>query len=86
MKSAAQMPRALLLDELWAGWFERAQDLACVAVVANHRLFDRAVVERLHGAGLRALAYTVNDETAATKLLDIGLDGLITDAVDRFAP
>jgi glycerophosphoryl diester phosphodiesterase len=86
VKSAAQMPRALLLDELWAGWFERAQDLACVAVVANHRLFDRAVVERLHGAGLRALAYTVNDETAATKLLDIGLDGLITDAVDRFAP
>jgi glycerophosphoryl diester phosphodiesterase len=32
------------------------------------------------------MAYTVNDETAATKLLDIGLDGLITDAVDRFAP
>ena len=83
---AAQMPRALLLDELWSGWFERAQALACVAIVANYRLFDRALVERLHGAGLRALAYTVNDEAAASRLLDFGLDGLITDAVDRFAP
>ena len=54
--------------------------------VANYRLFDRALVERLHGAGLRALAYTVNDEAAASRLLDFGLDGLITDAVDRFAP
>ena len=86
MAGAAQLPRALLLDELWSGWFERAQALACVAVVANYRLFDRALVERLHGAGLRALAYTVNDEAAASRLLDFGLDGLITDAVDRFAP
>ncbi len=83
---AAQLPRALLLDTLWPGWFERAQALACVAVVANYRLFDRAMVDRLHAAGLRAMAYTVNDETAAQQLLSFGLDGLITDAVDRFAP
>ncbi len=80
------LPRALLLDTLWAGWFERAQALQCVAVVANHRLFDRSLVERLHGAGLRALAYTVNDADVAHALLGLGLDGLITDAVDRFAP
>jgi len=83
---AEHLPRALLVDELWSGWFERAQDLACVAVVANYRLLDRALVERLHAAGLRALAYTVNDEVAASALLGMGLDGLITDAVDRFAP
>ena len=83
---AGSLPRALLIDQLWDGWFERAQALACVAVVANHRLFDRAMVDRLHAAGLRALAYTVNDDSAAQKLLGFGLDGLITDAVDRFAP
>ena len=44
------------------------------------------MVERLHGAGLRALAYTVNDEAAVSQLLDFGLDCLITDVVDRFAP
>jgi glycerophosphoryl diester phosphodiesterase len=86
MSSAPQLPRALLLDALWDGWLERAQSLACVAVVANHKLFDRALVERLHGSGLRALAYTVNEEATATKLLGLGLDGLITDAVDRFVP
>jgi glycerophosphoryl diester phosphodiesterase len=86
MAAAPQLPRALLLDALWDGWLGRAQSLACVAVVANHKLFDRALVERLHGSGLRALAYTVNDEAVATSLLGLGLDGLITDAVDRFAP
>ncbi len=86
MAGAPQLPRALLLDTLWDGWFERAMALDCVAVVANHTLFDRVLVERLHGAGLRALAYTVNDEAVARHLLGLGLDGLITDAVDRFAP
>ena len=83
---AASLPRALLLDKLWDGWFERAQALDCVAVVAKYKLFDRALVERLHGAGMRAMAYTVNDEDSATSLLGIGLDALITDAVNRFAP
>lgn len=86
MAQAPTLPRALLVDTLWEGWFERARALQCVAVVGNHRLFDRGMVERLHGAGLRALTYTVNDADAAEALLGLGLDGLITDAVDRFAP
>ena len=45
---------ALLLDALWAGWFETAQRLGCVAVVTDHRLMDAAVIGTLHGAGLRA--------------------------------
>ena len=85
-EAAPALPRALLLDALWEGWFECAQSLACVAVVAHHPLLDAALVERLHAAGMRALAYTVNDESVARRLLSIGLDGLITDAVDRFPP
>lgn len=83
---APQLPRALLLDALVDGWFERALALGCVAVVAHHTLIDRAMVGRLHAADLRALAYTVNDESTARRLLEFGLDGLITDAVDRFPP
>jgi glycerophosphoryl diester phosphodiesterase len=49
-------------------------------------VYGREMVERLHGAGLWALAYTVNDESPACWLLGLGLDGLITDAVDRFSP
>ena len=84
--AAPALPRALLIDALWDGWFKRAESLGCVAVVANHALVDRAMVERLHGAGVRALAYTVNDDAQVRRLQDIGIDGLITDAVDRFAP
>jgi glycerophosphoryl diester phosphodiesterase len=85
-EAAPQLPRALLIDQLADGWFERAQSLGCVAVVANWRLFDRAMVERLHRAGLWAMCYTVNEADAANRLLAWGLDALITDAVDRFPP
>ena len=84
--AAPALPRGLLIDSLFDGWFERAQQLGAVAVVANYRLYDEAMVDRLHRAGLWAMAYTVNDPTDARALLAIGLDGLCTDAVDRFAP
>ena len=82
----ARWPRALLLDELRDGWFDEAQSLGCVAVVTNHKVMDAALIGRLHDAGLRALVYTVNDEPVAQRLIAIGIDGIITDAVDRFAP
>jgi glycerophosphoryl diester phosphodiesterase len=79
-------PRALLLDTLRAGWFDEARALGCVAVVSNHAVMDGAAIARLHAAGLRALVYTVNDAAVAERLIALGIDGLITDAVDRFAP
>jgi glycerophosphoryl diester phosphodiesterase len=81
-----QLPRALLLESLRDSWFDEAQALGCVAVVTDHRLMDAGVIARLHGAGLRALVYTVNDPDRAKQLLALGIDGIITDAVDRFAP
>ena len=83
--AAPHLPRALLLDALWDGWFESARTLGCVAVVTNHRLMDPAIVARLHGSHLRALVYTVNDVVDAKRLIALGVDGLITDAVDRFS-
>ena len=84
-ETAPQIPRALLIDTLWDGWFAMAQSLQCVAVVSNHTLMDAALVAQLHGAGLRALCYTVNDAADARRLVALGVDGLITDAVDRFS-
>jgi len=85
-QTAPQLPRALLIDSLWPSWFEVAEALGCVAVVSNHRLMDEQLLARLHGAGMRALCYTVNEPEDAQRLLALGIDGLITDAVDRFAP
>ncbi len=80
------LPRALLLDTLWAGWSDRAAALGCVAVVTHHALMDAALCAQLQAAGRRALVYTVNEPADAQRLLALGIDGLITDAVDRFAP
>ena len=84
--AAPQLPRGLLLDKLHDGWLDAAQQLGCVAVVCNHALWSREQVEAVHGAGLRALSYTVNDEWAAERLLALGTDGIISDRVDLFSP
>jgi glycerophosphoryl diester phosphodiesterase len=83
---APHLPRGLLLDTLWDGWASVAQQLRCAAIVCNHALWDAALVARVHGMGLRALSYTVNDEWAAERLIALGTDGIVTDRVDLFSP
>ena len=85
-EGASGLPRALLLASLRDGWFEQARGLGCVAVVTAYPLMDAPLIARLHEAGLRALVYTVNDAAEVERLMSIGIDGIITDAVDRFAP
>ncbi|MDB5874236.1 MAG: glycerophosphodiester phosphodiesterase [Ramlibacter sp.] len=86
LATAANLPRGLLLDSLWKGWLETALSLECVAVVCNHALWDKSSVAQARSAGFRCLSYTVNDEWAARRLLDLGTDGIITDRVDLFSP
>jgi glycerophosphoryl diester phosphodiesterase len=85
-ESAPALPRALLLDTLWSGWFEMATTLGCVACVTNHNLMDAALIGRLHGANMHGLVYTVNDAAEAHRLVRLGIAGIITDAVDKFSP
>lgn len=85
-ETAPELPRALLLDTLWSGWFDIARALEVRACVTNHAVMDEALIAQLHGAGVRALVYTVNDPAEAQRLLELGIDGIITDAVDRFSP
>ena len=84
--TAPQVPRALLLDTLWPGWDTVADSLEVVAIITNYQVMSAKLVERLHRAGRRAMVYTVNDPAPAAWLQDIGIDGIVTDAVDRFAP
>ena len=55
-------------------------------MVTRHDQMQAAVVARLHAAGLRALVYTVNEADEAERLIALRIDGIITDAVDRFSP
>ncbi|MDP3171811.1 MAG: glycerophosphodiester phosphodiesterase [Polaromonas sp.] len=81
-----QLPRGLLLDSWWEGWLGWAQALDCSALVCNQALWDAATVRTAKQAGFRTLSYTVNDEWAAQRLLDLGTDGIITDRTDLFSP
>jgi glycerophosphoryl diester phosphodiesterase len=86
MQAQPELPRGLLLDTLWTGWLETALVLGCQAIVCNHALWDRSTVTQAHSAGFRTLSYTVNDEWAAQRLIELGTDGIITDRVDLFTP
>ncbi|WP_234197701.1 glycerophosphodiester phosphodiesterase [Pseudacidovorax sp. NFM-22] len=80
------LPRALLLDTLRNDWLDLARQLDCVAIVCNHALWDAHTVADARAAGFRQLSYTVNDEWAAQRLVELGTDGIITDRVDLFSP
>lgn len=88
--TAPHMPRGLLVDVLADAQgdsdLQTAQALGCHAMVLNHALWTPALVAKVHRAGLRCSSYTVNDEWAAQRLIDLGTDGIITDRVDLFAP
>lgn len=84
--AAPELPRGLLLETLWDGWLSQAQSLGCVAVVCDHVLWNTDTMAAVHGAGMRALAYTVNEPAEAQRLWSLNIDGLITDRIDLFAP
>jgi glycerophosphoryl diester phosphodiesterase len=84
--AAPELPRGLLLESLWGGWLDIAKQLDCVAVVCDQVLWNAEVMAAVHGVGMRALAYTVNEPREADRLWSLDIDGLITDRIDLFAP
>jgi glycerophosphoryl diester phosphodiesterase len=86
--AAPSLPRALVLDEPPPDPVAAAVALGCVALVVHHPLLAAApeLLAQVHQAGLRLLVYTVNDLALADQLQRAGVDGLISDAVQRFQP
>jgi glycerophosphoryl diester phosphodiesterase len=86
LDTAPDLPRGLLLHELWTGWLETALVLGCQAIICNYKLWDTSSVLQARSAGFKTLSYTVNDDAEAQRLLALGTDGIITDNVDLFQP
>jgi glycerophosphoryl diester phosphodiesterase len=85
-EAAPELPRALLLDRFHDGWLDGAKALGCAAVITAYAMMDADLRTTLHANGLRALVYTVNDPAEVQRQLALGIDGIVTDAVDQFSP
>ncbi len=61
-----------------------AQDLAAVSIHPYWPLISEAVVQVAHARGLQVLAWTVNEVDVMLRLLQMRVDGLISDCPERF--
>jgi glycerophosphoryl diester phosphodiesterase len=80
-----ELPRAWLADRLPDDWLERVTRLGCIAADLEHTLLTHERVDELRRAGLRLLAWTVNEPARIDLLHGLGVDTIITDAVDMLA-
>ena len=80
------LPRALLVETVPADWQNRLERLACVALVCEVTALNDKHVRELKAAGYKLLVYTCNSPEKAQQLLALGVDGVITDAVDVIKP
>ena len=74
------VPRAFLFEDDPERGIERARDLGCRAVHPHWRLCTRSFLADAHGAGLAVNPWTIDSHEIATRLADLGVDGLIADA------
>lgn len=87
--SQPQLPRGYLMHEWQDDWQAITQQLACSALHLNYRLLTIERIEKIKSAGLKILAYTVNQPDTAQWLLVHGVDMICTDLINiidgRFA-
>ncbi len=58
---------------------EMAKEIGCAWMNCDHDFLDDALVKQLQGAGFRVGAWTVNDVDDAKRLVDMGVEAIITD-------
>ena len=62
---------------------ERTVRAGARQLVARGDLITSAVVEKAHHAGLQVVAWTINEQDQMRRLMEAGVDGIITDFPDR---
>lgn len=86
MRAAPDIPRALLIDVVEAGWERQARALDAVAIHTNQKHLTPALARQVKDAGFGLFCYTVNDPARAREIMGWGVDGLCTDRIDLIGP
>jgi glycerophosphoryl diester phosphodiesterase len=60
----------------------RARDLGATDLGMNHRLIDADVMAAARAAGVRVSAWTVNEEADIRRMVDLGVDVVMSDRPD----
>jgi glycerophosphoryl diester phosphodiesterase len=81
-EAAPGLPRGMLYEAIPDDWRAQADTLACVSMHVDHTQLDAQIVGEIKEAGLRILAYTVNDPQRARQLAQWGVDAICTDRID----
>lgn len=83
---AAELPRALLADDIPPDWQARLQRLDCIALhcAASHLHLQQ--VAEVTAAGFELACYTVNRPEDAARLFAAGVAAIFTDRLDLFDP
>ena len=76
---APETPRGVLFDEYPSDVIRSMREASARDVWPQWELIDAPLVARVHDAGGRVIAWTVNTTAAAEQLLALGVDGLCGD-------
>ncbi len=74
-----RLGRALLIAENHLDHVAVARAASAAIVSPHHEWITREDVERMHGAGLRVVPWTANRPEVWARLVQIGVDGIISD-------
>lgn len=78
-KEAPSLARAYVAENADPEPVKTAQKFGCIMLVSNWRLVDEPLLARARKAELPVSVWTVNDLVVAERLINLGVDSLITD-------
>jgi len=76
---APNLQLSILLREKPDNWLDAAESVSADIVSPHHTLIGRKDVEQIQEAGLAVIPWTANSKRQWTRLVKLGVDGIITD-------
>lgn len=85
-EAAPELPRGGLCKDIPESWEATLRRLGCVSLHASHQALTEKQVRAVRAAGYALACWTVNEPAIARRLLDWGVDCVITDALAEIPP